>query len=64
MSDFDYDSNHVFFKFYKGYDEFKEISLDSKYNRMKEFNKLLIDFKSLKTKNPKKPRHNSKKSKL
>ena len=50
MSDFNYNSNHAFFKFYNGYDEFKEMSLGSKYNRMKEFNKLLIDFKSLKRK--------------
>ena len=50
-SDFNYDSNHAFFKFYKGYDEFEEMSLDSKYNRMKEFNKLLISFKNVKTKN-------------
>ena len=34
-SDFNYDSNHTFYKFYKGYDEFEEMSLDSKYNRMK-----------------------------
>ena len=50
MSDFNYNSNHAFFKFYKEYDEFKEMSLGSKYNRKKEFNKILIDFKSLKTK--------------
>ena len=50
MSDFNYDNNHAFFKFYKGYDKFKEMSLDSKYNKMKKFNKLLIGFKSLKTK--------------
>ena len=48
-SDFNYDSNHTFCKFYKGYDEFIEMSLDSKYNRMKEFNKLLIIFKRVKT---------------
>ena len=54
MSDFNSDNNHSFFKFYKGYDEFKEMSLDSKYNRMKDFNKLLISFKSLKTKKKKK----------
>ena len=42
----------LFFKFYKGYDEFEEMSLDSKYNSMKEFNKLLISFKSVKTKKP------------
>ena len=35
------------------YDEFEEMSLDSKYNRKKEFNKLLIKFKALKPKNPK-----------
>ena len=49
-SDFNYDSKYAFYRFYKGYDDFDEISLDSKYNRMKEFNKLLISFKSLKTK--------------
>ena len=49
-SDFNYDSKYAFYKFYKGYDEFKEMSLDSKYNRMKEFNRLFISFKSLKTK--------------
>ena len=49
-SDFNYDSNHTFYKFYKGYDEFEEMSLDSKYNKMKEFNKLLICFKSVRTK--------------
>ena len=45
--DFDYGSNHEFYKFYKGYDEFEEMSLDSKYNRMKEFNKFLISFKAV-----------------
>ena len=48
-SDFDYDSKHGFYRFYKGYDEFEETSLDSKYNRMKDFNKLLISFKNVKT---------------
>ena len=32
-SDFNYDSNHTFYRFYKGYDEFEEMSLDSKYHR-------------------------------
>ena len=49
-SDFNYDGNHAFFRFYKGYDEFKETSLDSKYNGMKEFNKLFFNFKNFKTK--------------
>ena len=50
MSDFNYDSKYAFYRFYREYYEFKEISLGSKYNRMKEFNELLIDFKSLKIK--------------
>ena len=45
MSDFNYDNNYPFFKFYKGYDEFKEMSLDSKYNRMKEFINFLSTLK-------------------
>ena len=39
-----------FFRFYKGYDCFDEMSLDSKYKKMKEFNKLLINFKNVITK--------------
>ena len=34
-SDFNYDGNYKFYKFCKGYDEFEEMSLDSKYNRIK-----------------------------
>ena len=34
-SDFNYDGKHTFYRFYKGYDEFEEIPLVSKYNRMK-----------------------------
>ena len=52
-SDFNYDHKYSFHKFYKGYDEFKEMPLDSKYNRMKRFNKLLTNFEALKPKNPK-----------
>ena len=48
--DFNQDSNYTFYRFYKGYDEFEEISLDSKCNRIKEFNKILISFKAVETK--------------
>ena len=48
QSDFNYDSNYKFYKFYKGYDEFEETSLDSKHNKIKEFNKKLNEFKVLK----------------
>ena len=45
-SDFSYDCEHAFYKafykFHKGFDECNDMSLDSKYNRMKEFNKLFI----------------------
>ena len=47
-SDFNYDSNYKFYKFCKGYDEFEEMSLDFKQNKMKEFNKKLNKFKVLK----------------
>ena len=51
-SDFNYDRKNSFSKFYKEYDEFKEMSLDSKYNKMKKFTNLLTNFKNLKPKNP------------
>ena len=49
-SDFNYDKKHAFYRFCKGFNEFKEMSLDSKHNRMKEFTKLHISFKAVKTK--------------
>ena len=49
-SDFNYDANYKFYDFYKGYDEFEEISLDSKYNKMNKFTNLLTKFKNLKPK--------------
>ena len=45
-SDFKCDSKYRFYKFFKRYDEFEEMWLDSKYNMLKEFNKLLINFKA------------------
>ena len=48
--DCNYDSKQAFFKFYKGYDEFEEMSLDSKYNRMEKLKELFISFKSVKIK--------------
>ena len=35
-SDFNYDSKHSFYRFYKEYNEFEAMSLDSKYNKMKK----------------------------
>ena len=34
INDFNYDRNHSFYKFYKGYDEFEDMSLDSTCNRI------------------------------
>ena len=52
-SDFNYDSKHSFYRFYKEYNESEEMSLDSKYNKLKKFTYLLTIFKNLKSKNPK-----------
>ena len=49
-SDFNYDNKNTFYRFYKLYVEFKEMSLDSKYNRVKELNKLIISFKAVRIK--------------
>ena len=46
-SDFNYDnSKYRLHKFYKGYDEFEEMSLDSKYNKIKKIINLLTEFKN------------------
>ena len=60
-SDFNYDSNHTFFTFYKGYDDFDEMSLDSKYNKMKDSINFLL---ALKVSKQKKQKQNSKRSEL
>ena len=52
-SDFNYDSKHSFYRFYKVYNECEEMSLDSKYNKMKKFTNHLTAFKNLKPKIPK-----------
>ena len=52
-SDFNYDSKHSFCRFYKEYNKFEEMSLGSKYNKMKKFTNFLTIFKNLKAKNPK-----------
>ena len=53
-SDFNYDNNHRFYKFYKGYDEFEDMSLDSKYSRMKKkIINVLLTLKILDRKIPK-----------
>ena len=62
-SDFNYDGKYTFYRFYKGYDGFEEIPLDSKYNRMKWKN--LINFLlTLNVLKQKQEKHNSKRSEL
>ena len=46
--DFNYDANYKFYRFCKQYDEFEEMLLDSKCNRINELNKSLNKFKALK----------------
>ena len=50
-SDCNCESKHSFYRFHKKYSEFEEMSLDSKYNKIKKFTNLLTIFKSLKPKN-------------
>ena len=51
--DFNYDGKHSFYRFDKEFNEFEEMSLDSKYNNMKKYTNVLTIFKNLKPKNPK-----------
>ena len=52
--DFNYDSKHSFYRFYKECNEFEENSQDSKYKKIKKKNNnLLTIFKNLKPKNSK-----------
>ena len=53
-NDFTYDCNHKFYKFFKGHDEFEEMSLDSKYNKMYKFTNILTKFQNHKPKKPEK----------
>ena len=52
-SDFNHGIKHSFYRFCKEYNEFEDMSLDFKYNKMKKFSNLLTIFKNLKPKNPK-----------
>ena len=51
--DFNYDGKHSFYRFDKEFNEFEEMSLDSKYNNMKKYTNVLTIFKNIKPKNPK-----------
>ena len=60
-SDFNHDSKHSFYRFYKEDNKFEKMSLDSKYNNMKNFLTFLLSLKILSQKNQK---LNSKRSEL
>ena len=46
-SDFNYDSRYAFYRFYRDFEKFKRmVSIDSKHGELKEFYKLLSDFKN------------------
>ena len=46
-SDYNYDTRFTFYRFYKDSEKFKRmVSIDSKHGELKEFYKLLSDFKN------------------
>ena len=48
-SDYNYDNNFAFYKFYRDFQNFKDRSLESKYNDISKFNEALNEFKNHKT---------------
>ena len=48
-SDYNYDNNFAFYKFYRDFQNFKDRSLESKYNDISNFYKTLNEFKNHKT---------------
>ena len=48
-SDYNYENNFAFYKFYRDFQNFKERSLESKYNDISKFYRALNDFKNQKT---------------
>ena len=48
-SDYNYDNNFTFYKFYRDFQNFKDRSLESKYNDISKFYKILNEFKNHKT---------------
>ena len=45
-SDYNYDNNFAFYKFYKDFQNFKDRSLESKYSDISKFYKALSEFKN------------------
>ena len=48
-SDYNHDNNFVFYRFYRDFQNFKDRSLESKYNDINNFYKTLDEFKNHKT---------------
>ena len=48
-SDYNYDNNFAFYKFYRDFQNFKDRSLESKYNDISKFYRVLNEFKNHKT---------------
>ena len=49
-SDYNYDNNFAFYNFYRDFQNFKDRSIESKYNDISNFYKTLNEFKNHKTK--------------
>ena len=59
-SDYNYDNNFGFYKFYKDFQNFKDMSLESKYNDISKFYTALNEFKNHKTNTDETQQHKNK----
>ena len=59
-SDYNYDNNFAFYKFYRDFQNFKDRSLESKYNDINNFYKTLNKFKNHKTNTDETQQHKNK----
>ena len=59
-SDYNYNNNFAFYKFYRYFQNFRDRSLESKYNYISNFYKTLNEFKNHKTNTDETQQHNNK----
>ena len=59
-SDYNYDNNFAFYKFYRDFKNFKDTSVESKYNDISKFYKTLNEFKNHKTNTDETQQHKNK----
>ena len=59
-SDYNYDNNFAFYKFYRDFQNFKDRSLESKYNDISKFYKTLNEFRNHKANTDETQQHKNK----